>query len=47
MQKKETRRQKGIIKEKWIIQIGMRPTKLLNQKLDKNEVEQVNTQDAA
>ena len=47
MQKKETRRQKGISKEKWNILIGMRPTKILNQKLDNNEAEQVNAQDAA
>ena len=47
MQKKETRREKGITKEKWKIAIGMRPTKILNQKLDNNEAEQVNAQDAA
>ena len=47
MQKKGTRRQKGIIKEKWNIPIGMRPTKILNQKLNNNEAEQVNALDAA
>ena len=47
MQKKGTMRQKGIIKEKWNIPIGMRPTKILKQKLDNNEEEQVNAQDAA
>ena len=47
MQKKGTRRQKGITKEKWNIQIGMRPTKILNAKLDNNEAEQVSAQDAA
>ena len=47
MQKKGTRRQKGITKEKWNIPIGMRPTKILNQKLDNNEAEQVSAQDAA
>ena len=47
MQKKGIRRQKGITKEKCNIPIGMRPTKILNQKLDNNEVEQVNAQDAA
>ena len=47
MQKKETRGQKGITKEKWNILIGMRPTKVLNQKLDNIEAEQVSAQDAA
>ena len=37
----------GITKEKWSILIGMRPTKLLNQKLDNNEAEKVNAQVAA
>ena len=47
MQKKGTRGQKGTPKEKWGIPIGMRPTKILNQKLDNNEAEQVNAEDAA
>ena len=47
MQKKGTRRQKEITKEKWSTPIGMRPRKILNQKLDNNEAEQVNAQDAA
>ena len=38
---------KGNKKEKWNIPIGMRPTKILNQKLDSSEAEQVNSQDAA
>ena len=47
MQKKEIRREKGITKEKWKIAIGLWPRKILNQKLDNNEAEQVNVQDAA
>ena len=47
IQKKGTRRQKGITKDKWSIPIGLRPTKILNQKLDNNKAEQVNAQDAA
>ena len=47
MQRTGTRRQKEITKEKWSILIGMRPTKILNPKLDNNEGEQVNVQDAA
>ena len=47
MQRRGTRRRAGITKEKWSILIGMRPTKILNQKLDNNEAEQVNGQDVA
>ena len=47
MQKKGIRQQKGKTKEKWNIPIGMRPTKILIQKLDNNEAEQVSAQDAA
>ena len=47
MEKKGTRRQKGKSKEKWSIPIGMRLTKIFNQKLEKIEAEQVNAQDAA
>ena len=44
MQRKRARREKGILKEKCSIMIGMRPTKILNQKVDNNEAEQVNVQ---
>ena len=47
IQRKRTRQQKGITKERWNIPIGMRPTKILNQKFDSSEAEQVNAQDAA
>ena len=42
MQKKGTRRQKGITNEKWSIPLGIPPTKILNQKLDRSEAVQVN-----
>ena len=47
MQNKGTRQQKGITKERWSTSIGMQPTRILNQKLDNNEAEEVNAQDAA
>ena len=47
MQKKGSTGKKGINKKKWNIPIGMRPTKILNQKLENNKAEQVNAQDAA
>ena len=47
MQRNRTRRKKEMSKEKWSVLFGMQPIKILNQKMDNNEGEQVNGQDVA